>query len=72
MFKAELTGSGLSLTEGLAARAANVVAVGGYDGFNYDELRTAAQALRGARASTPQATRRFRSPTVHGRAPARS
>jgi glycerol 3-phosphatase-2 len=46
MFKAELAGRGLTLTEGLAARAANVVAVGGYDGFSYDELRTAAQALR--------------------------
>src|SRR5512132_548818 len=46
MFKAELAGNDLMLTEGLAARAAEVVAVGGYDGFNYDELRTAAQALR--------------------------
>jgi glycerol-1-phosphatase len=46
MFKAELAGNDLTLTEGLAARAAEVVAVGGYDGFNYDELRTAAQALR--------------------------
>ena len=46
MFKAELAGSGLTLSEGLVARAAEVVAVGGYDGFNYDELRTAAQALR--------------------------
>ncbi|MGH3010232.1 MAG: HAD-IIA family hydrolase [Gaiellaceae bacterium] len=46
MFKAELAASGLSLCEGLAARAARVVAVGGHDSFDYDELRTAAQALR--------------------------
>jgi glycerol-1-phosphatase len=45
-FKAELAGHDLMLNEGPAARAAKVVAVGGYDGFNYDELRTAAQALR--------------------------
>ena len=43
MFKAELAGSGLPLSEGLAAE---VVAVGVHDDFNYDELRTAAQTLR--------------------------
>jgi glycerol 3-phosphatase-2 len=49
-FKAELAAVGLELRAGEAGRDAAVVAVGGHDGFNYDELRIAAQAVRrGAR-----------------------
>jgi glycerol 3-phosphatase-2 len=49
-FKAELAAVGLELRGGEAGRDAAVVAVGGHDGFNYDELRIAAQAVRrGAR-----------------------
>jgi glycerol 3-phosphatase-2 len=48
--KVELTQSGLELRAGDAGREAEVVAVGGHDAFNYDELRIATQALRrGAR-----------------------
>ncbi len=48
--KGELTQAGLELLAGEAGREAEVVAVGGHDGFNYDELRIATQALRrGAR-----------------------
>jgi len=46
MFKAELAESGLILCEGGAPRADTVVAVGGHERFDYDELRTAAQILR--------------------------
>jgi glycerol-1-phosphatase len=44
--KRELAGAGLQLVEGAAAREAEVVAVGGHDGFDYEELRLATQALR--------------------------
>jgi len=48
--KGELTQAGLELLAGEAGREAEVVAVSGHDGFNYDELRIATQALRrGAR-----------------------
>ena len=46
MFKAELTENGLTLSEARTALSAKAVAVGVHDGFNYDELRTAAQAVR--------------------------
>lgn len=45
--KAELEQAGLDLLAGDAGRKAEVVAVGGHDGFDYDELRIATQALRG-------------------------
>jgi len=45
--KAELAQTGLDLLAGDAGRAADVVAVGGHDGFDYDELRVATQAVRG-------------------------
>jgi glycerol 3-phosphatase-2 len=49
-FKAELAAAGLELQSGEAGRDAAVVAVGGHDRFDYDELRVATQALRrGAR-----------------------
>ena len=44
--KNELERAGLELCAGEAGRAAEIVAVGGHDGFNYDELRIAAQAVR--------------------------
>jgi glycerol 3-phosphatase-2 len=45
----ELSAVGLQLYEGERGREAKIVAVGGHTGFNYDELRIAAQAvLRGA------------------------
>jgi len=44
--KAELTQAGLELLVGEAGREAEIVAVGGHDGFNYDELRIATQAVR--------------------------
>lgn len=48
--KAELVGVGLELRAGKAGREADLVAVGGHEGFDYDELRIAAQAVRrGAR-----------------------
>jgi HAD superfamily hydrolase (TIGR01450 family) len=45
--KAELAQAGLELLAGDAGRRAEVVAVGGHDGFDYDELRIATQAVRG-------------------------
>ena len=49
-FKEELVQAGLDLLAGTAAVEAKVVAVGGHDGFNYEELRIATQAVRrGAR-----------------------
>lgn len=49
-FKGELTQVGLELLAGEAGREAEIVAVGGHDGFNYDELRIATKAVRrGAR-----------------------
>jgi HAD superfamily hydrolase (TIGR01450 family) len=48
--KRELMQAGLKLLARDAGREAQVVAVGGHDGFNYDELRIATQAVRrGAR-----------------------
>jgi glycerol 3-phosphatase-2 len=48
--KRELADAGLRLLVGEAGREAEVVAVGGHDGFDYDELRIATQAVRrGAR-----------------------
>jgi glycerol-1-phosphatase len=48
--KGELTDAGLELLTGEAGREAEIVAVGGHDGFDYGELRIATQALRrGAR-----------------------
>jgi glycerol 3-phosphatase-2 len=48
--KAELAKVGLELRAGEAGREAELVAVGGHEGFDYDELRIAAQAVRrGAR-----------------------
>jgi HAD superfamily hydrolase (TIGR01450 family) len=48
--KAELAEAGLALLAGAAGREAEVVAVGGHEGFDYEELRIATQALRrGAR-----------------------
>jgi glycerol-1-phosphatase len=47
--KAELERVGCRLLDGTAGREAEVVAVGGHPGFNYDELRIATQAVhRGA------------------------
>ena len=49
-FKAELAGARLELLQGEDGRDAEVVAVGGHEGFDYTELRIAAQAVRrGAR-----------------------
>ena len=45
-FKEEFLHAGLELLVGEAGRAAEVVAVGGHERFNYDELRIATQALR--------------------------
>jgi glycerol 3-phosphatase-2 len=46
----ELRHAGLELLHGDAGRSAEIVAVGGHDGFNYEELRIATQAVRrGAR-----------------------
>jgi HAD superfamily hydrolase (TIGR01450 family) len=45
--KRELEGAGLELLAGEAGRAAEVVAIGGHAGFDYHELRIAAQAVRG-------------------------
>jgi phosphoglycolate/pyridoxal phosphate phosphatase family enzyme len=48
--RAELAQASLELLTGAAARAAKIVVVGGHDGFDYEELRIAAQAVRsGAR-----------------------
>jgi glycerol 3-phosphatase-2 len=48
--KGELARAGLDLLAGEAGREAEIVAVGGHDGFDYGELRIATQALRrGAR-----------------------
>lgn len=48
--KAEVTQAGLELLDGEAGREAQIVAVGGHEGFDYDELRIATHALRrGAR-----------------------
>lgn len=48
--KKEVEQAGLELLAGDAGREAEIVAVGGHDGFDYDELRVATQALRdGAR-----------------------
>jgi glycerol 3-phosphatase-2 len=46
-FKEELRGAGLNILKGDAGRRAGIVAVGGHDGFNYEELRIATSALRG-------------------------
>jgi glycerol-1-phosphatase len=49
-FKAELARAGLELLPGDSGREAAIVAVGGHDEFDYDELRVATQAIRrGAR-----------------------
>jgi glycerol 3-phosphatase-2 len=45
--KSELRRVGLELLPPEAGRDAEIVAVGGHDGFNYAELRIATQALRG-------------------------
>jgi glycerol-1-phosphatase len=46
----ELAKAGLERLHGDAGRSAEIVAVGGHDGFNYEELRIATQAVRhGAR-----------------------
>lgn len=45
--KNELERAGLELRSGEAGRDVEVVAVGGHTGFNYEELRIAAQAVRG-------------------------
>ena len=46
----ELTQAGVELLHGDGGRNAEIVAVGGHDGFNYEELRIATQAVRrGAR-----------------------
>jgi glycerol 3-phosphatase-2 len=42
----ELAKAGLELLHGDAGRNAEIVAVGGHDGFNYEELRIATQAVR--------------------------
>lgn len=42
----ELRHAGLELLHGDAGRSAEIVAVGGHDGFNYEELRIATQAVR--------------------------
>lgn len=48
--QAEIRRVGLRLLDGEAGRDADFVVIGGHDGFNYDELRLAAQAVRrGAR-----------------------
>ena len=48
--KAELAQAGLELLPGDSGREAAIVAVGGHDEFDYDELRVATQAVRrGAR-----------------------
>jgi len=49
-FMLELSQAGLELLPGDAGRDAEIVAVGGHDGFSYEELRVATQAARrGAR-----------------------
>ncbi len=48
--KGEMAAAGLILLEGEAARRAQVVVVGGHDTFGYEEVRTAAQAVRGGAA----------------------
>jgi glycerol 3-phosphatase-2 len=45
--KQELQQDGLEIHDGEEGREVDVVAVGGHAGFNYDELRVAAQAIRG-------------------------
>jgi glycerol-1-phosphatase len=48
--KAELAHTGVELLSGNSGRDASIVAVGGHDEFDYDELRVATQAIRrGAR-----------------------
>lgn len=48
--KGELARAGLEVLDGDTGRKAEIVAVGGHDAFNYDELRIATQAVRrGAR-----------------------
>lgn len=48
--KAEIRRAGLGVLAGEAGRNADIVAVGGHEGFDYDELRIATQAVRhGAR-----------------------
>ena len=44
--KGELASAGVRLCDGEAGREAEVVAVGGHTGFDYDELRIASQAVR--------------------------
>jgi glycerol 3-phosphatase-2 len=44
--KSELRQAGLQLRDGQAVLEAEVVAVGGHPGFNYEELRVAAQLVR--------------------------
>ena len=44
--KAELERVGLGLVDGKVGRQAELVAVGGHVGFNYEELRIASQAVR--------------------------
>jgi glycerol 3-phosphatase-2 len=48
--KIEVQRAGLLLADGAQARDAVAVAVGAHSGFNYDELRSAAQAVRGGAA----------------------
>ena len=45
--KREVQAAGLSVVDGEAGRGADVVVVGGHDGFDYRELRIAASAARG-------------------------
>jgi glycerol 3-phosphatase-2 len=45
--KREVQAAGLSVVDGEAGRGADLVVVGGHDGFDYRELRIAASAARG-------------------------
>ena len=67
--KRELEGAGLELRAGERGREAEIVAVGGHDGFNYDELRVASQAVR-CGASLYAAGRDATFPTPDGPWPA--
>ena len=67
--KAEVRAVGLTVVEGEPGAQADVVVVGGHDGFDYKELRVATQALRRGAAFYAAGTPRSRCRTVHGLRP---
>lgn len=70
--RAELAEVGLRFLAGEAGREAEVVAVGGHEGFDYDELRIATHAVRsGARLYAAGRDATFPMPDGPGREPAR-